>query len=319
MKSLFFSLCVLVVLATGCNRATKIEISDTVTVQLSEKHKQICGTKLFMVFPDGFKANANRARLEKNDSTFVYAVVYADQDYSEMRQKIILKTEGASISYRKEFQLNGYKAYLVCGNDEDSQQGNAILLFGDETLTALVGCQFPAGDKVLEAELVNALCTVYYKEEVKEDPIALRMYSLDLSGSDFHYSFYNANTFFYARNNADSLKKPQTQFAIVNLPVFEKKLSYGDLRDMGYEMVKNSLGTNINVSELRDDPVRFGNIEGCEIRFKGNFRYDGYLEGYACVIANERISVQCIGLAFEKQWETIDEIKKIMRTLKIRE
>lgn len=196
----------LFLISSSCSK-----IKDIKTIK-TDQHKNIPGTKLFIVQPEGFKMSQIASVSQKGNSASIVAIDFSSVNYNNCHELNITKEEfekkGIKVLEYKEINVNEYPAKFayIQGYTQDNPTAKSYyIVFGDSTFcTAIVGT-FNDGDKVSQEQIKTSLETVFYDKTTTID-FSFRMdgFKLDDSKSTMKFATYVGGLGIFTKNGRNS-------------------------------------------------------------------------------------------------------------------
>ncbi|TDO28131.1 hypothetical protein [Sediminibacterium goheungense] len=280
------------------------------------KHIKIPATKCSIIPPDGFVAAtafsgfqsaATGASIMVNELPGPYEPV-ADGFTAEA-----LRSRGMTLVKKQVIDFNGSKATLV----QLTQPANGviyhkqILVFGDSKNTVLVNGIYPEASKNIEPQIKDAILSIVYNNEQKENPLEAATFTIDTKESEFQLIRNMSGTLIYSTDGKIPTEKPTllvgNSIAKVSPP--NQKL-YAEER-----LKKLPRGEQSIIKEI--NPIRIDNVNGYEIVANGKTKDDKTELVYQVMLFNENGDYYImIGQAKEDFDKYLESFRKITKTFK---
>lgn len=192
-----------------------------ITSQKTAQHRQIPGTRVFVVPPAGFNASAELPAFDNGGSGVIQAMDLEGGNYytnaaTFSREKF--EASGVHVLDFRELKVNQYPAKM-CLIQADSMTRVYNIVFGDSTFSTMVMGLYPTNNAALGAEVTKALQTVFYDKSLRIDALANAPFTLDETKSIFKFSKYTANMYLYSLGGtARDAGENEPYFFVMALP-----------------------------------------------------------------------------------------------------
>lgn len=285
--------------------------------QLTSEHKNIKGTKVSLLIPDGFTEAPNFLGYQQEGSGSSIMVINIPGPYSEASKGItkeILLSQGVVSNKIKNYSFNGLPAVFVKGvqNVRGTTFSKYILAFGNEAETIMVLGASPNELKKIGDEIEKSILSTYYNSELAIDPFETLDWTIDVSNTKLKYASNMSTTLCY---NVDG--KSPTQSIDETSLLAGKSFSPMDIEDKklySLNRVKKIL--------FEIDTIKFVN----EITIDGIYGYEVLAEGwdktgqseniYQVILFSDNFYYILLGTTNDRNGNSTDELKKAIRTFR---
>jgi hypothetical protein len=292
------------------------EIINTKT----HKHKQIAGTRFFLVPPAGFVAATNFQGFQQTNSGASILVMEIPGPYSESTKGFNeqgLKTQGVVLKKKEEVKVNGTQGLFL--TTEQSAYGRDfskyILVFGDTKATYMVNGTFPEGVTELGKEIRQSMFSVVYESGLTVDPLSAAQFSVDTKGTKLKFGKSITGMLMYSVDGkVPTESNDKTSFivglSLANLQTADKKLTaIKRLKALPYNDVK--------IDENNIKQIEIDGLTGYEIVAEGLNKTNGNKQLiYEVMLFTDKDYCLIVGTAENSFEENLELFKKVAKTFK---
>jgi hypothetical protein len=297
-----------------------LKVPDTVKISAGSGHVQVPGTHVFLVPPSGYSVVGGLSRLQKDTSSYLQ-VLDARVSYSSRKKELdrsiaAAKKQGLSAYYEKEFVLGRFPALLIYGPGKRAGQEELLLIFGDDSCTAMLTAYFPGGAEAARNDLLAALLSAVVNKDAVINEADMDNFTVDVAGTGFLFNSRLSSVSYYTINgkgdpvNGDAVD----QIMVLSLPPLndqEKRKAYA------LKMLEQYRQNKISIPSYELNEIAIGEKKAIEITFTGN--YNGkYMYVYQVVLGDEKTTVLFCGMAYRKKEEMMKQFKAVAGTLRTR-
>jgi hypothetical protein len=157
-------------LAVSISAKCQKEINNTLTTE----HKQVRGSKVFIIPPDGFISASNFLGFQQNQSSSSIMINEIPGPFSITTKGLDengLKTQGMTLKDKQVVKVNGYDGLFL--KTEQFAYENYItkyvLAFGNNDFTVMIVGLFPKKFKAIENDVIKSLYSAVYDPDVQID------------------------------------------------------------------------------------------------------------------------------------------------------
>ena len=297
----------------------KTEIKDIDNVK-TDQHINIPGTRLFIVPPPDFKIATSFVGLQKDDNALGQLQVY---DYvgtnyytnTETFDKGYFENIGLKFFEYKEFKVNDFPAKYVFGAQNDSNNNEISLFFGDSTFLSLIMVLYPSSDTQTGEEIQKSINTIFYDKNFKvDDPLAAAPFTLDESKSVFKFTKVKGGMFMYYIDGKEiESNNDEPRIIVVTLPNTNrspKNVSEDLLSDLREDMLTDEKLKNISTANVNGLPAY-------EVEIYGKLEGENSLIYQLIVYSTDKI-IAIQGMAKSDLDNNLKEFKNLARTIKLK-
>lgn len=175
---------------------------DSINAVKSSKHKNIPGTRLYVVLPDSFTIITNELTgIIKDSSQFIQVTdLIGDNFYVNTKgltKENLAQSPGAKLLAYKELKVSGFSAKLLL-RQFDSLTKIYTLVFGDSTFCTTLVAFCAINDAKTPREFEGIFKSVFYDTLEIIDPFALAKFRLNDSKSIFKFAKSRDNNYTYS-------------------------------------------------------------------------------------------------------------------------
>ena len=253
------------------------EINNSTT----EDHKQIPGTKFFIVPPTGFVAATSFQGFQQINSGASILVIEIPGPFSESIKGFTeqgLKTRGMVLQMQEEINLNGYQGLLLTAEQfaHGTNYSKYILVFGDSNATYMVNGTFPEEFEELEKDVRESILSVVYESELMVDPLSAVAFTVDTRNTKLNFAKNLTGTLIYTVDGeVPTASNDKTSFivghSLVNIHTIDKKLT-------ALNRIKRMPYTDLEIDESEITSIDIDGISGYEIIGEGLEKSNGAKE-----------------------------------------
>lgn len=297
-----------------------LKIPTKTAFHKSAEHQNLPQTKLYLKIPAGYTLIPDLIRFQKTDSAYIQATEFPDANFFDGKKSLLkaldsIETNHTKLTQKNEFSIGPYKALFYRGNDTRPGLEQLIIMFGDESFTAMITGIAPIENEVIRQEIFNAMLSVYYDKatEVKYDKNDI--YEVDLLESNLKLAYNMSQLSIYTLNDEKPLNNPTTdQVMIMTLPGMN---SFDQIQQYSRSMLDRFKNNRINITTVKEATIAINGLKSHEIIFEGDFN-GKTLKCYQVVLANQNHTVVFNGVTYTNNKELFEQFKRIAQTIKIK-
>ncbi|MEL7534855.1 MAG: hypothetical protein AAFN10_26355 [Bacteroidota bacterium] len=192
---------------------------EAITSSLTDEHQQVKGSKIFLVPPPSFSVATQFQGFQDFDrsaSLLVAVLESPAQALIEAFTAEALKGQGVKVLKREEITLNGMAGLFITGEQKGygTTFNKYILVFGDESFTALINGMYPKDDaKELDDLVVKAMRSVLYVDDADTKPLEALNFSINTEGSKLQFAnLFSGNALYTVDGNVPPETEDKTNF-----------------------------------------------------------------------------------------------------------
>jgi len=292
------------------------EINNTKT----DKHKQIAGTKFFLVPPTGFIPATTFQGYQQMNSGASILVMEIPGPFSESTKGFNeqgLKTQGVVLKKREEIKVNGNQGLFLTTEQfaYGTNYSKYILVFGDSKATYMVNGTFPKEVTDLEKDVRESMFSVVYESGLTIDPLSAVSFTVDTENTKLKFGKSMTGMLLYTVDGkVPTESNDKTTFivglSLANVQTIDKKLTaLTRLKRMPY--------TDLKIDENKINEIEIDGISGYEIVGEGLEKSNGTKEFvYQVMLFTDNGYYIMVGTTKNDFEQNLELFKKVARTLK---
>jgi hypothetical protein len=284
----------------------------------SEKHKNINGTKISLIPPQGFISAQNFIGLQQAESGSSIMVLDIPGPYSEISAGLNaenLLSNGVEVSLIEPLTINELPGMLITGKQRayGSTYSKYILVFGNESETIMLNGIFPENMKKFGAEIKKSILSVIYDAGMKLDPFAVLDYTIDVSETKLKFAASSSGSLIFTVDG----KIPTASEDKTNLIVTKSfnTVTPDDKKQFCINRIKKT-PVDIQTIEYTNE-ISVDGMNGYEIYAKAKSKNTDTPENiYQVILFSDDLYYILISTSNDETPESINEAKKAINTLK---
>jgi len=240
------------------------EIINTKTAN----HKQIKGSKIFIIPPEGFVEANNFQGFQQSTSSSSIILTEIPGPFSNVSKGLDesgLKSQGMTLKEKKEITINGYEGHFLKSEQfaYENYFTKYILAFGNSTTTLMIIGIFPQNIKVLDKEIVNSLYSVVYEPNLEVDIFGSVNFKIDTENTKFKFGKLIMGSLLYTVDGKVPTESEDKSSLSVgqsfsNVEITDKKLYC-------LNITRKLAFNNIKITEENIKSIEIDGISGYEI------------------------------------------------------
>jgi hypothetical protein len=292
------------------------EINNAKTV----KHKQVSGTKFFLIPPTGFIDATSFQGFQQLNSGASILILEIPGPFSESTKGFNeqgLKTQGVILKKKDEIKVNGNQGLFL--TTEQFARGTNflkyILVFGDNKSTYMINGTYPKEVKELDKDIIESIFSVIYEPNLTVDPLSSVSFSVDTEGTKLKFGKNMTGMLLYTVDGkVPTESTDKTTFVVglslANVQTIDKKLtSISRLKRMPY--------TDLKIDENKINEIEIDGISGYEITAEGLHKSNGEKElVYQIMLYTDNGYYIIVGTAKSDFETNLELFKNVAKTLK---
>ena len=292
------------------------EINNTKT----DKHKQIAGTKFFLVPPTGFIPATTFQGYQQLNSGASILVMEIPEPFSESTKGFNeqgIKTQGVVLKKKEEIKVNGNQGLFLTTEQfaYGTNYSKYILVFGDSKATYMVNGTFPKEVTELEKDIRESMFSVIYESGLTVDPLSAVSFTVDTENTKLKFGKSMTGMLLYTVDGkVPTESNDKTTFivglSLANVQTVDKKLTaITRLKRMPY--------TDLKIDENKINEIEIDGISGYEIVGEGLDKSNGTKEFvYQVMLFTDNGYYIMVGTTKNDFEQNLELFKKVARTLK---
>lgn len=286
----------------------------------TDKHKQIAGTKFFLIPPKGFVDATNFQGFQQLNSGASILVMEIPAPFLESTQGFTeqgLRTRGVVLKKKEEIKVNEYQGLFL--TTEQFAYGTNfvkyILVFGNSKATYMVNGTFPKETGALDNDIRESMFSVVYESGLTVDPLSTVSFSIDTKNTKLKFGKRVTGMLLYTVDGKVPTESgDKTTFiagvSLANVQTTDKKLT-------AVTRIKRMPYTDLKIDENKIREVEIDGLSGYEIVGEGLDKSKGIKELiYQVMLFTDNGYYILVGTANDNFDQNLDLFKKIARTLK---
>lgn len=238
----------------------------------TENHRQIAGTKYFMIAPEGFTPALNFNGFQEQVSGSSILLVEIPGPFAEISKGITndnLKTKGVIIKKRKEIKINGIDAILFTAEQfaYGTNYKKFMLVFGDSTMTTMINGIFSEELKEIGDDILESMLSVAYDAALEVDPLSASLFSVNTENTKLKFAGNLAGMLMFDPDGKLPTESDDKTFFIVGTSLSNSEVV--DRKQNAINRIKSMPQTEISVRDDKILPVEIDGIRGYEIVAEG--------------------------------------------------
>jgi len=292
------------------------EINNTKT----DKHKQIAGTKFFLVPPTGFIPATTFQGYQQMNSGASILVMEIPGPFSESTKGFNeqgLKTQEVVLKKKEEIKVNGNQGLFLTTEQfaYGTNYSKYILVFGDSKATYMVNGTFPKEVTDLEKDIRESMLSVVYESGLTVDPLSAISFTVDTENTKLKFGKSMTGMLLYTVDGkVPTESNDKTTFivglSLANVQTVDKKLTaITRLKRMPY--------TDLKIDENKINEIEIDGISGYEIVGEGLDKSNGTKEFvYQVMLFTDNGYYIIVGTTKNNFEQNLELFKKVSRTLR---
>jgi hypothetical protein len=292
------------------------EINNTKT----GKHKQIAGTKFFLVPPTGFTAATTFQGYQQMHSGASILVMEIPGPFSESTKGFNeqgLKTQGVVLKKKEEIKVNGNQGLFLTTDQfaYGTNYSKYILVFGDSKATYMVNGTFPKEVTELEKDIRESMFSVVYESGLTVDPLSAVSFTVDTENTKLKFGKSMTGMLLYTVDGKVPTESNDKTTFIVGLSL--ANVQTGDKKLTAITRLKRMPYTDLKIDENEISEIEIDGISGYEIVGEGLDKTNGTKEFiYQVMLFTDNGYYIMVGTTKNDFEQNLELFKKVAKTLK---
>jgi hypothetical protein len=292
------------------------EINNTKT----DKHKQIAGTKFFLIPPTGFIPATNFQGFQQMNSGASILVMEIPGPFTESTKGFNeqgLKTQGVVLKKKEEMKVNGTQGLFLTTEQfaYGTNYSKYILVFGDSKATYMVNGTFPKEVTELDKDIRESMLSVVYESGLTVDPLSTVSFTVDTENTKLKFGKSMTGMLLYTVDGkVPTESTDKTSFivglSLANVQTVDKKLT-------AINRIKRMPYSDLKIDENKIHEIEIDGISGYEIVGEGLDKSNGTKElVYQVMLFTDNGYYIIVGTTKNEFEQNLELFKKVARTLK---
>ena len=202
---------------------TKVPLFPKIVISTkTPQHKNIPGTNVFIIPPNGFTLIDKESTFRFQDTIFIHATTMPGINFYQnsktfTKEKFIKK--GKTVIEFSEIKINNLQAKISLikeGSDNIYQ-----IMTGTSSFTTMILASYPSKNEAIGKFIRKSLETIYCDKAPKIDPFYTSFYRLDDSKSTFKLARSNGSDYLFSKGGILKTSYDNEPYLIVtSIPVF---------------------------------------------------------------------------------------------------
>jgi hypothetical protein len=251
-------------LAASINAYCQKETTNTLTTE----HKQVRGTKVYIIPPDGFINATNFLGFQQSQSSSSIMVTEIPGPFSVTIKGLDesgLKTQGMILKDKKAVKVNGYDG-LFLKTEQFAYENyftKYVLAFGNNDFTVMIVGLFPKKLKAIEKDIIKSLYSAFYDLNLQIDIAGSVDFGIDIENTKLKMGKLIMGSLVYTVDgkvptDSDDETFFQVGMSLSPIEVNDKKLyALNRVRKMPFD--------NLEIDENEINIVEIDGVTGYEI------------------------------------------------------
>ncbi|SKC86894.1 hypothetical protein [Ohtaekwangia koreensis] len=292
------------------------EINNTRT----DNHKQITGTKFFLIPPPGFISATSFQGFQQINSGASLLVMEMPGPFSESTKGFNeqgLKTQGVILKKKEVININGSQGLFLTAEQfaYGTNYSKYILVFGDSKATYMVNGIFPKEYTELDKDIQESMFSVVYESKLSVDPLSAISFTVDTENTKLKFGKSVTGMILYTVDGkVPTESNDKTNFivglSLVNVQSIDKKL-------IAINRIKRMPYTHIKLDENKISEIKIDGISGYELVGEGVSKPDGTKElVYEVMLFTDNGYYIMVGTTMDDYEANLNLFKKVAKTFK---
>jgi hypothetical protein len=294
-----------------------VKVPDQVKITKSNKSRQIPGTRIFTVLPEGYHLNVAAKRIEKDTNNYIQFYEMDHTNYKDINDRILdnlaNSPEGKQVKYTKHFMLGGDSAMFIYGSVLFTNE-QMIMTLGNNNYAALVTCVLKGGKEDRDKAL-NTFLNTYIDSTVTPDARDVAVYTVDVSKSAFKFNGLKDQIFYYTLNGAPiDNSELNDKIMVLNVPATD---SYEERKRASTSFVDQLRAAGIRVDVQSTNKIIQNGEEAYEIKLTADMQ-GRKATMYLLTMGNNNGTVVFIGEVFDDNPVLLPDMRNVASTFRLK-
>lgn len=286
----------------------------------SDNHKQIAGTKFFLIPPTGFIPATNFQGFQQMNSGASILVTEIPGPFIESTKGFNeqgLKTQGVVLKKKEEIKVNGTQGLFLTAEQfaYGTNYSKYILVFGDSKATYIVNGTYPKEVTELDKDIRESMLSVVYESALTVDPLSTVSFTVDTESTKLKFGKSMTGMLLYTVDGeVPTESTDKTSFivglSLANVQTVDRKLT-------AINRMKRMPYSDLKIDENKIQEIEIDRISGYEIVGEGIGKFDGTKElVYQVMLFTDNGYYIIVGITKNDFEQNLELFKKVARTLK---
>lgn len=306
-------------------KANYFHIPDSVQVELTDNHKRLFGTRIFIKPMGGFNFSPEMSRLYLDDSNYIHIMEIDGKNFFEIKKELLVKLEntpqvGTNLYYKKEFVFGQAHAFLMYAPDKRAGLDEITILFGTEKYIVMGSGIFPSrggrGDRIM-----NMMLSMCMNDSIVDSSNQDILFTIDLENSSFKLCKDMGQFLYYTEGGEGDIAISDTvirnSFLISTMPAMN---SYQKQKDYALGILKRIRNEGKLISKMDEETIYIGNMKVCQYTCTGTENGKKILL-QLLVFGNYKMSIAFLAtlIVDSEMNNNIQEINRIVKSIELKE
>tara|TARA_R110002167_G_scaffold217166_1_gene421954 strand:+ start:5608 stop:6549 length:942 start_codon:yes stop_codon:yes gene_type:complete len=298
--------------------STTTSCQDKINNNLTPEHKEVNGTKISIIPPDGFTTASNFLGFQQTQSGASIMILDIPGPFSEVSKGMTkegLLSQGMALKEKEKLTLNDLPAILL--KAEQNAYGNIytkyILAFGTEKESILINGTFPQNIEDLNQVLKKSLLSTVYDSGKNINPFDTVDFEISSDGTDFIFAKNISNSLIFNRDG----KIPTESNDKASLIIL-KAFSEVDIEDKKLFSMNRIKQLPLEIEKIISiEPIEIDGISGYEIVADGKDKKTGDKEkAYQVILFSDSLYYMLFGSSGSDFDNNIELFRKLAKTFR---
>ncbi|MEO5977098.1 MAG: hypothetical protein ABIS36_14440 [Chryseolinea sp.] len=287
--------------------------------EVTDKHKQIKGTRFLLIPPNVFVEAVNFQGFQQLDNNASILVIEIPEPFSETLKAFsnqTLKTQGVMLKTKENIKVNGNDGILLSTEQvvHGSNFSKYILAFGNNRSTFMVNGMFPKDVYSLREEILASIRSVVYDTSLLVDPLSNMTFSVKTDDTKLKFAKNISGTLLYTVDGkvpTESVDKTSflVGMSMANVQTLDKRLAT-------INRIKRLPYTDLALDENQVNEIQIDGVDGYEITAEGSNKKGVRELIYQIMLYNNNVYYLIIGTAQEEFESNLLLFKNVAKTLR---
>jgi hypothetical protein len=286
----------------------------------TDEHKQVSGTKFFVIPPNGFIPAATFQGFQQTNTGASILITEIPGAFAESTKGFNeqgLKTQGVILKNKENIKVNGNEGLFLTTTQTayGTTFSKYILVFGDNNTTYMINGMFPEESTELDKDVRACMFSVVYDAALTVDPLAAVSFKVDTENTKLKLGKAVSGMLLYTVDGkVPTESSDKTSFiagrSLANVQAIDKKqTAINRIRKLPY--------TDLKIDEDQTIEIQLDGISGYEIVGEGLDKPNGAKElVYQLMLFTDNGYYIMVGTTKNDFSTNLELFKKVARTFK---